>query len=140
VAVLFNDITEARRAEEAIRENRAMLHAALASMADAVFISDAGGQFIEINDAFATFHRFKNTEECAQTFAEYPDLLDVFLPDGTIAPVDMWAVRGPSGRGCHKRRIHPAAQGHWGNLGGQLQLWSHSRQRRRDRRVRGSGP
>jgi PAS domain S-box-containing protein len=92
VAILFNDITEARRAEEAVRENRAMLHAALASMADAVFISDAGGRFIEINDAFATFHRFKSKEECAKTFAEYPDLLDVFLPDGTIAPVDMWAV------------------------------------------------
>jgi PAS domain S-box-containing protein len=86
------DITERRRAEEALSENRAKLEAALASMTDAVFISDSEGKFINFNDAFATFHRFRNKDECAKTFAEYPDILDVFMADGTLAPVDMWAV------------------------------------------------
>ena len=88
----LTDITERKRADDALRESQAKLEAALASMTDAVFISDAAGQFIEFNDAFATFHRFKNKAECARTFAEYPDILDVFMPNGELAPLDMWAV------------------------------------------------
>ena len=75
-----------------MRESRAKLEAALGSMTDAVFISDSEGRFIEFNDAFATYHRFKNKAECSKTFAEYPDILDVFLADGMLAPLDMWAV------------------------------------------------
>jgi len=86
------DITERKRAEEALRESRAKLEAALASMTDAVFISDAGGRFVHLNDAFATFHKFGSKAECFETFAAYPAILDVFLPDGTPAPPDMWAV------------------------------------------------
>lgn len=74
------------------REIRARLQAALDSMTDAVFISDADGNFIDLNDAFATCHRFASKEECSRTFAEYPDILNVYFLDGTLAPVDMWAV------------------------------------------------
>ena len=83
---------ERATAAEALQESRAKLEAALASMTDAVFISDVRGRFIDFNDAFATFHRFRNKDECAKTFAEYPDILDVFMSDGTRAPLDMWAV------------------------------------------------
>ncbi len=83
---------ERAAAAEALQEGRAKLEAALASMTDAVFISDVQGRFIDCNDAFATFHKFSNKDECAKTFAEYPDILDVFMPDGTLAPFDMWAV------------------------------------------------
>jgi len=86
------DTTERKRAEASMRESRAKLEAALASMTDAVFISDVEGRLIEFNDAFATFHRFRSKAACARTFAEYPGILDVFFPDGTPAPVDMWAV------------------------------------------------
>ncbi len=86
------DITGRKRAEQAVAESRAKLDAALASMTDAVFISDTAGTFVEFNDAFATFHRFGSKEECARTLAEYPDILDVYFPDGTLAPLDMWAV------------------------------------------------
>ena len=88
----FFDVTERRQAEEATLASKAKLEAALASMSDAVFISDTEGRFIEFNDAFATFHKFRNKEECAKTFAEYPDILDVFFPSGELAPVEQWAV------------------------------------------------
>ncbi len=81
-----------KEAEEARRESRAMLQAALASMTDAVFISDREGRFIEFNDAFATFHRFRSRDECARTLKEYPDILDVYMSDGAPAPLEMWAV------------------------------------------------
>jgi PAS domain S-box-containing protein len=81
-----------RQEQEALRESQAKLQAAMDSMTDAVFISDTEGRFLEFNEAFATFHRFKSKEECAKTFAEYPDILEVSMPDGEPAPVDMWAV------------------------------------------------
>ena len=86
------DITERKQAEEALRESQAKLEAALASMTDAVFISDTEGRFIEFNDAFATFHRFRSKDECSKSFAEYSDILDVFLPNGDAAPLEQWAV------------------------------------------------
>ena len=68
------------------------LQAALESMTDAVFISDLDGNFIEFNETFATFHRFKSKSECAKTFEEYPLFLEVFLPDGNIVAPKDWVV------------------------------------------------
>jgi len=89
---IVEDITGRKQAEEDLRENRAYLNAALASMTDAVFISNLKGDFIEFNDAFATFHRFRSKEECSKTLSDYPDFLNVYLREGEIAPLDMWAV------------------------------------------------
>ncbi|HVN53956.1 MAG TPA: PAS domain S-box protein [Anaerolineaceae bacterium] len=89
---IIRDITERKRAEELAIQYQNRLEAALNSMADAVFISDLQGNFIHFNDAFATYHRFKDKEECAKTFAEYSDILNVFFPDGALAPTEMWAV------------------------------------------------
>ena len=89
---LRQDITERKRAEEALMANTAKLDAALASMTDAIFISDAQGRFIEFNEAFATFHKFRNKTECAKTLAEYPEFLEVFTANGELVPLDQWAV------------------------------------------------
>lgn len=86
------DISEQRETEEALRESRAKLEAALASMTDAVFISDGEGRFLHFNDAFATFHRFQSKDECHKNLADYPAVLDVFLPEGAPAPLERWAV------------------------------------------------
>ena len=90
--VISEDVTQRKRAERELLDGKSKLEAALNAMTDAVFISDAGGRFIEFNDAFATFHRFRNRGECRRTFDEYPEFLDVYLSDGTRAPVAMWAV------------------------------------------------
>ena len=86
------DIEDIKQGEKALRESREKLHAALGSMTDAVFISDNSGQFIEFNNAFASFHRFQNKDDCAKLLSDYPDIIDVFLPNGELAPLDMWAV------------------------------------------------
>jgi PAS domain S-box-containing protein len=92
VLAVYRDITEQKQAERELTESRAKLEAALSSMSDAVFISDVNGTFIDFNDAFATFHKFPSREACAKTLADYPELLEVYLEDGTPAPLDMWAV------------------------------------------------
>jgi PAS domain S-box-containing protein len=89
---IIEDISARKHTEEALLENKAYLDAALASMTDAVFISDTAGNFIEFNEAFATFHRFPDKEACSRKFAEYPDILEVYLSDGVPAPIDMWAI------------------------------------------------
>jgi signal transduction histidine kinase len=88
----LQDITQQKQAEADMRASRATLQTALASMTDAVFISDAEGRFIDFNEAFATFHRFGGKEECARTLAEYPSFLEVYLPSGEVAPMEQWAV------------------------------------------------
>jgi signal transduction histidine kinase/CheY-like chemotaxis protein len=82
----------AYKKEQALWVSNEKLDVALASMTDAVFISDAKGQFIQFNDAFATFHRFRNKSECARTLAEYPEFLEVSMTDGQLVPHEMWAV------------------------------------------------
>jgi signal transduction histidine kinase len=91
-AELQAEIDARKKMGEELTESKARLEAALASMTDAVFISDTAGRFIDFNDAFASFHRFGNKAECARTLAEYPDILDVFMPNGGLAPLEMWAV------------------------------------------------
>lgn len=92
VVVAIQDITGRKRTEEELQKSSAKLEAALASMTDAVFISDTLGEFIHYNDAFVTFHKFKDKTECAKNLAEYPDILDVFIADGEPVPLDQWAV------------------------------------------------
>ena len=101
LAGIAADITDRRQAEENLQAAQARLATALASMSDAVFISDTSGRFVEFNDAFVTFHRFKSREECARTLREYPVFLDVYTAAGELADVSQWAVpralRGETG-------------------------------------------
>jgi PAS domain S-box-containing protein len=90
--LLAQRTSAASAAHAAVIAGKATLDAALASMGDAVVITDAQGRFIEINEAFAIIHRFASKAECATRFAEYPDLLDLRYTNGDPTPVDQWAV------------------------------------------------
>ncbi len=81
-----------RQVEEALGESKAKLEAALESMTDAVGIANAEGRFVEFNESFAAFHRFKNKTECAKVQTDYAALLDVFTVDGKTAPLSDWPV------------------------------------------------
>jgi signal transduction histidine kinase/ActR/RegA family two-component response regulator len=98
---LNNENIQRRQAEEALRESRAKLEAALASMTEAIFIADGEGQFTDFNDAFVRYHRFQGKEECSKAIAECPNYIDAYFEDGTSAPIDMWAMpralRGETG-------------------------------------------
>ncbi|MFO1418479.1 MAG: PAS domain S-box protein [Methylotetracoccus sp.] len=80
------------QSEEAIRESRARLQAAFASITEAVFIADAEGSLIEFNEEFIRYHRFRDRDECSRNIAECPRYLDVWLPDGRPAPPELWAM------------------------------------------------
>jgi diguanylate cyclase (GGDEF)-like protein/PAS domain S-box-containing protein len=86
------DITARTLAEQAAKSGKAKLESALASMGDAVFISDTEGRFIHFNDAFASYHKFRNKEECSNTLSEYPIFIDVYSAEGELLPLERWAV------------------------------------------------
>lgn len=96
------DVTDRKLAEHALQKRESQLHAALEAMTDAVFISDTEGRFIELNEAFATFHKFRSKDECARTLAEYPAIVSVIQPNGEALRFEDWAVpralRGESAR------------------------------------------
>ncbi len=89
---LARALEDRKRAEKEIFESRAILKAALDSMTDAVFISDANGDIVDFNDAFVSFSGLNSREEVLTRFEDYPSLGEVFFADGSPAPLDMWAT------------------------------------------------
>ena len=89
--------------EKALNETRVKLQAALESSAEAMVICDTDGNFIEFNQALATFIRAKDKSDLLRRQSDYSALLDVFYPDGTPVPPEMWvvprALRGEQGTG-----------------------------------------
>ena len=100
--VILRDITERRQAERDLLAAKLKLEVALASMTDAVFIADADGHLVDFNDAFVSFHRWRDKAECPRTLSEHEGILAVFLPSGEPAPMADQAVaralRGETGR------------------------------------------
>ncbi|WP_084502413.1 PAS domain-containing protein [Fundidesulfovibrio putealis] len=88
--------------DNALRESQFLLHTALASMSDAMFISDVDGNFLVSSDAFASFYRFNDRQKCFKNLAEFPNVLEVFTENGDLAPLEQWAVpralRGETGK------------------------------------------
>ena len=68
------------------------LQAALESMTDAVFISDAFGNFIEFNEAFVTFYKFKNKTDVVKNLDEYATLINVYQPNGELVSRENLAI------------------------------------------------
>ncbi len=89
---VIQDISRQKKDAEKLFESTSRLETALASMTDAVFISDNAGRLVQINDAFVTFHRFREKDDCLRTVADLPDIFDAYTEDGTLAPPEMWAV------------------------------------------------
>lgn len=98
---LFEDVAERLRAdlervraEAALRSARSWLATALASMNDAVFITDTQGRFLEFNEAFAAFHRFLGKLRGPQSVGAWRRRVEIARPDGRPVPPRL----GPAGR------------------------------------------
>lgn len=90
--VIHRDISERKKALDALCASKQTLEAALARMSDAVSVSDATGRFTQINDAFATFHRAPDIASCPPTAADCANLLEMTRIDGTPVPPDQGPV------------------------------------------------
>lgn len=86
------DTSRVKEAEREAEQMRATLETALGSISDAVVISDADGNLVHMNQAFATFHRFASRDECARQLDRFPEVIEAFHPDGTLAPLSEWPI------------------------------------------------
>lgn len=91
VGTLF-DITTAKNSEEELRSSRSTLAAALASMTDAVLITDRNGKRVEFNDAFASFHRFTSRAECLEKVDNFSAIFEVSRETGETVPTESWSL------------------------------------------------
>jgi len=114
---IAQDITGRKWAEAARAAERKKLDVALASMTDAVFITDSEGIFIHINDAFAVFHRYKSKEDCPRAFSHYYEIFDLFSTEGNSIPFSAWpvtsALRGESGINVEYNIRHKGTGDSW---------------------------
>jgi len=74
------------------KRSEATLRAAFATMTDAVCITDIDGGFVEFNEAFASFNRFKSKAECLATLSGYKELFEIFQSDGTELAFEAWPI------------------------------------------------
>ncbi|MBS1792339.1 MAG: PAS domain S-box protein [Acidobacteria bacterium] len=108
IVIFSEDITDRKKAEAELILGRAKLEAALESMTDAVFFSDARGNLIHFNEAFVAFHRFGDKLGCPRNIAEYPSVLEMTRLDGKRLKFEEWAIpralKGETGIG-HEFRL-----------------------------------
>jgi PAS domain S-box-containing protein len=100
---VLRDVSERRKAMEALARNKALLNAALSSMSDAVAILDAQGRFIAVNDAFAAFYRLPASSPAPRRIGDLVEMLDIRFVDGRPATAGqcagLQALAGQSGTG-----------------------------------------
>ena len=89
---IVRDVTERQRAEAALLASKTKLETALASMNDAVMITDGAGRIVEFNDACVRFHRFASRAACDAMRAAQSDLIEASYGDGTPVPAGSWVV------------------------------------------------
>jgi signal transduction histidine kinase len=90
---MASDVTRRKDAEAALREHRARLDAALASMTDSVCITDREGRLVLFNEGFRVYYRFGTRDECFTTFSDLPAVLEMFVGDDCIpVPPEAWVI------------------------------------------------
>lgn len=88
----YHDITARKHAEDALRQNEIKVMAAFENMAEAICIADASGTFVDFNNEYLRYHRFKQRDECCQTIADCSKYFDVWFKDSTPVPLEQWAL------------------------------------------------
>lgn len=87
-----SDITESKRAEEALRRSEARWNATLESLAVAVVIATDTEQVIYRNPAARAMHGFTGDQEGTGSLQEMSNIFQLWTPDGRLVPFDEWPM------------------------------------------------
>ena len=85
------DVTERKRAEEALARSKQLLERVFSDMNEGVVILDATGNIIDFNEAFARILRFKSKEETLRSIDQFAALFKTYRLDGSPLPMEEWA-------------------------------------------------
>jgi PAS domain S-box-containing protein len=97
--VLAVDVTEKRRAEQALREARAAAERGLArlrtvvgSMADGLVVADRHGELVEWNPAALHMHGFSGIDEARRHFTSLDEIFALSTPEGKPVTISDWPI------------------------------------------------
>ncbi len=82
------DISERKRAQKELLKSQNIISTALASMTDAVYISDVNGKLIKYNDAFFSFYRVNPGTIFSKDISKYLSFFEFYPPSGKLATVE----------------------------------------------------
>jgi len=92
VIVMIVDVTETRRAAEALRESEERLQTVTENLSEGLIISDINGKLIHWNRAGLAIHGFSSLEEGMRMLPEFADTFELATLDGKILSLDQWPL------------------------------------------------
>jgi PAS domain S-box-containing protein len=92
VAILFKDVTEHRRAEEALRESEDRFRSVLENLSEGLILFDQHGNLIYQNPASLRIHGFDPEEDGRISHEELPSTCDVWDETGRPISFEEWPV------------------------------------------------
>jgi PAS domain S-box-containing protein len=88
----IRDITERKRAEDALRTSEAHLQTVVENLDEGVIVSDLNGELLHWNRAALEIHGIANLEEGRRGPTELVDTFELSAMDGTLVPVEEWPL------------------------------------------------
>jgi PAS domain S-box-containing protein len=92
IAVFFRDVTQRRRAEEALRDSEQSLRFVLDNMAEGLVIFDASGNIKDQNPASVRIHDKRLSGEHRRFDQLVVNWKVRKYPDGSLVPPEHWAI------------------------------------------------
>ena len=86
------DITERKRAEEALRESRAQLQTVFDNLTEGVVVSTLDGNLLTWNRAAMEMYGYSSLEEVRHPLAEFADTFELMTLDGEVLPLEQWPL------------------------------------------------
>jgi PAS domain S-box-containing protein len=86
------NMTERRRVEEAISQQRAQLEAVYQSMIDGIMVFDHNGRVLMVNEAQARIAGYTNPSDVPADLTRLIEVFELHLPDGTPVPPEAWPI------------------------------------------------
>jgi PAS domain S-box-containing protein len=92
VVLVFHDVTEQRRAQQALRESETKLRAILENLNQGVVVSNLDGKMFYWNPASLEMHGFHSMEESQRRLPEFTDTFELSTLDGEVLSLDQWPL------------------------------------------------
>jgi PAS domain-containing protein len=86
------DITERKRAVEALRESRAQLQTVFDNLTEGVVVSTLDGHLLSWNRAAMEMYGYSSLEEVRHPLAEFADTFELMTLDGEVLPLEQWPL------------------------------------------------
>ncbi len=92
VVLVFHDVTEKRRAQQALRKSEAQLQTILENLTEGLVVATLDGQTVLWNRAALEIHGFSSADECRRRLPEFAEIFELSTLDGAVIPVEQWPL------------------------------------------------